>query len=109
MRDALLSWECANAVTSGDVGCVWEVLKVMIFTFSGSLHSKYASYLLETITSLELELSCAFRDALLQTMVINLNGKTGRFSPCDLIQEYFNRLLEFIVERKGKEFDHVFI
>ncbi|KAJ3817504.1 hypothetical protein F5880DRAFT_1618216 [Lentinula raphanica] len=42
-------------------------------------------------------------------MLINLSGKPGAFSPCDIIQEYFNRLLEFIVERKGKEFDHVFI
>ncbi|KAJ3884463.1 hypothetical protein GG344DRAFT_11123, partial [Lentinula edodes] len=108
MHDALLSRECANTVTSGDVGCVWEVLKVMIFTFSGSSHSKYASYLLETITSLKLESSCALHDALLQTMVINLSDKAGRFSPCNLIQEYFNHLLEFIVEWKGKEFDHVF-
>ncbi|KAJ3884823.1 hypothetical protein GG344DRAFT_71047 [Lentinula edodes] len=43
MHDALLSRECANTVTSGDVGCVWEVLKVMIFTFSGSSHSKIST------------------------------------------------------------------
>ncbi|KAJ3726679.1 hypothetical protein C8R42DRAFT_573424 [Lentinula raphanica] len=109
MRDALLSRECANAVASGDVGRVWEVLKVMLFTFAGSSHSKYTTYLLETITSLELESSRPLRDALLRTMLINLNGKPGAFFPCDIIQEYFNRLLEFIVERKGKEFDHAFI
>ncbi|KAJ3714760.1 hypothetical protein C8R42DRAFT_552055, partial [Lentinula raphanica] len=109
MRDALLSRECANAVASGDVGRVWEVLKVMLFTFAGSSHSKYTTYLLETITSLELESSQPLRNALLRTMLINLSGKPGAFSPCDIIQEYFNRLLEFIVERKGKEFDHVFI
>lgn len=61
------------------------------------------------ITTLELESSHVLRSALLRTMVINLSGKPGGFSPCDLIQEYFNRMLEFIVERKGKEFDHRFI
>ncbi|KAJ3748285.1 hypothetical protein EV360DRAFT_25469, partial [Lentinula raphanica] len=97
MRDALLSHECANAVASGDVGRVWEVLKVMLFTFAGSSHSKYTTYLLETITSLELESSQPLRNALLRTMLINLSGKPGAFSPCDIIQEYFNRLLEFII------------
>ncbi|KAJ3716790.1 hypothetical protein DFJ43DRAFT_1006589 [Lentinula guzmanii] len=109
MRDTLVSRECANAVASGDVGRVWEVLKVMLFTFAGSAHSKYATYLLETITVLEIESSAALRKALLSTMLVNLSGKPGTFAPCDLIQEYFNRLLEAIVERKGKEFDHSFI
>ncbi|KAJ3833528.1 hypothetical protein F5878DRAFT_519165, partial [Lentinula raphanica] len=109
MHDAILSRECANAAASGDVGRVWEVMKVWLFTFAGSTHSKYATYLLETITSLELESSKPLRDALLRTMLVNLSGRPGAFSPCDIIQEYFNRLLEFIVERKGKEFDHTFI
>ncbi|KAJ3745217.1 hypothetical protein EV360DRAFT_57505 [Lentinula raphanica] len=109
MRDALLSRECANAAASGDVGRVWEVMKFWLFTFAGSSHSKYATYLLETITSLELESSKPLRDALLRTMLVNLSGRPGAFSPCDIVQEYFNRLLEFIVERKGKEFDHTFI
>ncbi|KAJ3993419.1 hypothetical protein F5050DRAFT_1714514 [Lentinula boryana] len=109
MRDTLVSRECANAVASGDVGRVWEVLKVMLFTFAGSAHSKYATYLLETITVLEIESSAALRKALLSTMLVNLSRKPGTFAPCDLIQEYFNRLLEAIVERKGKEFDHSFI
>lgn len=42
-------------------------------------------------------------------MVINLSSKECGFAPCNLIQEFFNRLLKFIVEQKGKEFDHVFI
>ncbi|KAJ3776373.1 hypothetical protein FB446DRAFT_636082, partial [Lentinula raphanica] len=109
MRDAVLSRECANAVASGDVGRVWEVMKVWLFTFAGSSHSKYATYLLETITSLELESSKTLRDTLLRTMLVNLSGRPGAFSPCDLVQEYFNRLLEFIIERKGQEFDHTFI
>ncbi|KAJ3848730.1 hypothetical protein EV368DRAFT_86293 [Lentinula lateritia] len=58
---------------------------------------------------MELESSPVLRNALLRTMVVNLSGQAGKFSPCDLIQEFFNCLLEFMVERKGKEFDHVLI
>lgn len=81
----------------------------MLFTFAGSSHSKYATYLLETITTLELESSQVLRNSLLRMMVLNLSGTPGGCAPGDLIQEYFNRLLEAIVERKGKEFDDVFI
>ncbi|KAJ3841649.1 hypothetical protein F5878DRAFT_609706 [Lentinula raphanica] len=108
MRDALWSRECAYAVTSGDVGRAWEILKVMLFTFAGS-HPEITFYLLETIASLELESSQPLRNALLRTMLINLSGNPDNFFPCDLVQEYFNRLLEFIVERKGEEFHLEFI
>ncbi|KAJ8082113.1 hypothetical protein PM082_007959 [Marasmius tenuissimus] len=109
MRDALLLREAAYAAASGDVGRFWEVFKVMLFTFFGSGYTKYGHYALEFITTLELESSKEFREASLRMMLINLFGKPGAFSPCDLVQEYFNRLLEFIVERKGKEFDDRFI
>ncbi|KAL0564105.1 hypothetical protein V5O48_017952, partial [Marasmius crinis-equi] len=100
MRDALLSREAAYAAAAGDV---------MLFTFFGSGHAKYGTYALEFITTLELESSKELCEASLKMMLINLSGKPGAFAPCDLIQEYFNRLLEFIVERKGKEFDDRFI
>ncbi|KAJ8095754.1 hypothetical protein PM082_022861 [Marasmius tenuissimus] len=109
IRDALLSREAAYAAAAGDVGRFWEVFKVMLFMFFGSGHAKYGTYALEFITTLELESSKELREASLRMMLINLSGKPGAFAPCDLIQEYFNRLLEFIVERKGKEFGDHFI
>jgi hypothetical protein len=81
----------------------------MVFTFAGSSHSKYATYLLETLVNLELECSPELRETILSMMLVNLTGKAGSFSPGDLVQEYFNRLFQAIVERKGKEFDHSFI
>lgn len=81
----------------------------MLFTFAGSSHTKYATYLLETLVNLELESSPELRETILSMMLVNLTGQAGSFSPGDLVQEYFNRLLEAIVERKGKEFDHNFI
>jgi hypothetical protein len=81
----------------------------MLFTFAGSTHSKYVKYLLETICSLELESSPALRDCILRSMLATLSGRAGSFSAMDFIQEYFNRLLEAIVERKGAEYGTDFI
>lgn len=74
MRDALISREAAYAAAEGDVGRVYEVVKVsllsltfsakmalmasskvMLFMFASSSHSKYVTYLLEFITTLEME------------------------------------------------------
>ena len=83
--------------------------QIMLFTFAGSSHPKYTTYLLEFITSFELESSDALRETTLNGMLVNLSGKEGAFSAGDLIQEFFNRLLEAIIERKGAEFGAPFI
>ena len=109
MRETMLAREMTLAIAEGDVGRVWEVIKVMLFSFAGSTHSKYTNYLLETITDLELECEGELRKALLATTLVNLSGKEGRWSARDFIQEYFNRLLEAVVQRKGVEYGDKFI
>ena len=80
-----------------------------MFTFAGSTHSKYTTYLLEFLTNLELECSRELRETTLNAMLVNLSGNAGSFSPGDLIQEFFNRLLEAVIERKGADFGDTFI
>lgn len=98
-----------HATADGDVGRLWEVIKVMVFTFAGSSHSNYTKYLLEMITNLELECTPELRRALLQISLVNLTGRDGHWSAGDFIQEYFNRLLEAIVHQKGVEYGDKFI
>jgi hypothetical protein len=81
----------------------------MLFTFAGSTHSKYTTYLLKFLTNLELESSQELYETTLNAMLVNLSGKEGSFSAGDLIQEFFNRLLEAIIERKGANFGDTFI
>jgi hypothetical protein len=81
----------------------------MLFTFAGSSHTKYTTYLLEFLTTFELESSEALRKTVLNSMLVNLSGKAGGFSAGDIIQEFFNRLLEAIIERKGADFGATFI
>ncbi|KIJ17495.1 hypothetical protein PAXINDRAFT_9449 [Paxillus involutus ATCC 200175] len=109
MRDALLSREAAYAVADGDAGRVYETMKVMLFTFAGSNHSKYMSYLLETIVTLELESSPELRNASLRSTLANLTGRAGSFSALDFIQEYFNRMLQAIVQKKGVNYGDPYI
>ena len=118
MRDALISREAAYAAAEGDAGRLYEVTKVglsdskaflcllfylqmMLFTFAGSTHTKYVTYLLEFITNIELESSPELRHAILQSTLVNLTGRPGTFCPLDLLQEHLNRMLESVVQRKG--------
>ena len=86
---------------------IW--LQVMLFSFAGSSHSKYTTYLLEFLTNFELESSRELRETTLNAMLVNLSGMDGAFAEGDIIQEFFNRLLEAILERKGAEFGDMFI
>lgn len=49
------------------------------------------------------------RETILKSTLVNLTGRPGSFTAADLMQEYFNRLLEAIVEKKGVEYGHAFI
>ncbi|KAF9522129.1 hypothetical protein CPB83DRAFT_840712 [Crepidotus variabilis] len=109
MREAMLAQELSLSTAEGDVGRVWEVTKILVFSFAGSSHGKYLAYILEMIVTLEVECSTERRKGLLQMTLVNLTGRPGHWSAGDFVQEYFNRLLEAIVERKGVEYGDKFI
>ncbi|KXN86688.1 hypothetical protein AN958_09775 [Leucoagaricus sp. SymC.cos] len=97
----------ANSIT---LICDGLMLKEICYAVAeGSSHSKYSTYLLESITCLELESSPALREAILKSTLVNLSGQAGSFTAADIMQEYFNRLLEAIIEKKGVEYDAHFI
>ncbi|CAL1715102.1 unnamed protein product [Somion occarium] len=105
MRDALVSREFTYALAEGDIGRVYEALKIMLFTFAGSSHSKYTTYLLEFIIDLEYESTPELRAAVLNSLVVNLSGKGGHFCAADWLQERNNRIIQMIAERKGVQYN----
>ncbi|KAF8166678.1 hypothetical protein BJ912DRAFT_1092378 [Pholiota molesta] len=109
MRETMMARELSLSTAEGDVGRVWEIIKSMAFTFAGSSHAKYMGYVLEMIATLEIESSEDLRRGLLQMTLVNLTGRAGHWSAGDFVQEYFNRLLEAVVERKGVEYGDKFI
>ncbi|KAF8239055.1 hypothetical protein L208DRAFT_1085438, partial [Tricholoma matsutake] len=75
------------AVADGDIGSVWECMKMMLFTFTGSSHNKYASYLLEMFCNLELESDPELRTLVFENWLVNPSGLAGHWVPGDLYQE----------------------
>ncbi|KAJ7687941.1 hypothetical protein B0H17DRAFT_898529, partial [Mycena rosella] len=108
-RDGLNSWEASFAVAEGNVGRLYEAIKHMLFTFAGSTHTNYMGYLLEMIINLELESSPGLKEALLLCLLVNLTGLLGHFEEGDYVVEFFNRLLEDVVQHKNAQFDDNFI
>ncbi|KAJ7779878.1 hypothetical protein B0H16DRAFT_1830349, partial [Mycena metata] len=104
MHDAMVFREAAAATAQGDVGRVWEALKIMVITFAGSTHSKYMNYLLEMIADIELESNPFLKDAQLMSMVLNPDGEPGDFKACDIYQELLNRCIDPIVQRKDADY-----
>ncbi|KAJ7883570.1 hypothetical protein B0H13DRAFT_2235396 [Mycena leptocephala] len=109
IRDGLNSRKLTTAVARGDIGRVYECIKYMLFTFGGSTHTNYLNYILETIMSLELESSPGLKLALLRGLLWNLTGLPDHCEEGDFIVEFFNRLLEDVVEHKSAQFDDLFI
>ncbi|KAJ7736361.1 hypothetical protein DFH07DRAFT_966873 [Mycena maculata] len=108
IRDGLNSRKLTTAVARGDIGRMYECIKYLLFTFGGSTHTNYISYVLETVMNLELECSPGLKVALLRGLVWTLTGLTDHYEG-DFIVEFFNRLLEDVVERKSTQFDDTFI
>ncbi|KAJ7762259.1 hypothetical protein B0H16DRAFT_1884208 [Mycena metata] len=64
--------EFAHAVPEGDIGRVWEIMKIWIFKFAGSSHQNYVSYLLEVYCMLRYEASKGLSDAILDNWLLNI-------------------------------------
>ncbi|KAJ7867127.1 hypothetical protein B0H13DRAFT_2236750 [Mycena leptocephala] len=96
----------ADAVPDGEIGRVWEIMKIWILCFTGSGNHNYASYLLETYCLHRYEASADFSDAMLNNWLVSLRGH--KYIECDWAQEDFNKWLEEMVEHKGGDFDDHF-
>ncbi|KAI0260320.1 hypothetical protein BC834DRAFT_832002 [Gloeopeniophorella convolvens] len=106
IRSGVLYLEVVRAVSLGDAGRVWEVLKIWLFSFAGSGHNRYSQYLVEMFCNLELEYPEPMRRALFENWLVNRTGKPGHFLEIDLMQEHFNHWLAQLAQHKGKEYDH---
>ena len=78
---------------------------LLMFTFAGSSHNKYTSYLLDTIAFLEIDAGPELRDMFLRNWLVNLSGEAGRYLEKDLMQEHHNDILEGRIKRSGMEWD----
>ncbi|KAJ3488897.1 hypothetical protein NLI96_g2538 [Meripilus lineatus] len=106
VRDGIWWLEFCRAVSIGDTGRVWEVLKFWIFQFAGGSNPNYTNYLLEMFCKIKYELPTATKEALFQNWLVNLSGNEDGFIELDFMQERFNLLLEEFSKHKGQEFSN---
>ncbi|KAF8143043.1 hypothetical protein K438DRAFT_2111093, partial [Mycena galopus ATCC 62051] len=100
--------EFAHSVPEGDIGRVWEIMKIWIFKFAGSSHQNYVSYLLEVYCMLRYEASKDLGNAILNNWLLNIKGELGRWLAGDQHQEHYNKWLEAMAPKHGGEFDDPF-
>ena len=86
-------------------GCSHVELQMMLFTFAGSSHVKYATYTLEMICTLEWESSPALKDGILLNWLVNTEGLPGNFVEGDLHQEHYNGELDESRDHNDAEWD----
>ncbi|KAJ7738991.1 hypothetical protein B0H16DRAFT_1424719 [Mycena metata] len=96
----------SDAVPDGEIGRVWEIMKIWIISFAGSGNHNYTNYLLETYCLHRYEASKDFSDAMFNNWLVNLRGH--QYIEIDWVQEDFNKWLESLVEHKGGDFDDHF-
>ncbi|KAF7334057.1 hypothetical protein MVEN_02311300 [Mycena venus] len=100
--------ELNYAIPEGDVGRVFEILKIFIFSFAGSSNQNYMRYMLDLYALLEFECSPELKEALLNNWLINLCGELGKFIEGDLMQEWNNRWLSDFSGQRGGDYDDKF-
>ncbi|THU84237.1 hypothetical protein K435DRAFT_928577 [Dendrothele bispora CBS 962.96] len=100
--DATLSRLATRAVADGDVGCVWECLKTMTFSFAGSSHTKYTGYLLEMICNFELESGPDLRELFFQNWLVCPSGQEHVAG--DMFQEHLQDELYQHIQSKNTGF-----
>ncbi|KIY43253.1 hypothetical protein FISHEDRAFT_53997 [Fistulina hepatica ATCC 64428] len=102
IRETIIVREMAMSIADGDIGRAYECLKLLVFYFHGSSHTKYGNYVLEQITSLEFESHPALREYILENWILKLEDE---YIEGDLFQEHLNDTLDELHTRNDAEWD----
>ncbi|KAE9401907.1 hypothetical protein BT96DRAFT_991740 [Gymnopus androsaceus JB14] len=94
-----------DAIKSGDVRCVMQLLNIWIFWFAGSKHPKYTTYLLELHCLLKYKSSPALQTAILNNYLVKFGFEAQER---DLMIEHHVFKLEEMVSRANGKFDGPF-
>ncbi|KAE9383972.1 hypothetical protein BT96DRAFT_1008576 [Gymnopus androsaceus JB14] len=105
------SWwiEAAYIIPEGDIGHVWEIMKIWIFVFSGGGNNNYMNILLEMYCLFHYKSSKELKDAIWNNWLVNVTGELGKWITDDLLQEHYNQWLEDMVQKSGGTYDNTFL
>ncbi|KAG8769275.1 hypothetical protein FRC12_005056 [Ceratobasidium sp. 428] len=87
MRDAFWYLEFATAITEGDIGRVFEIIKVLRFSFWGGGATNYGNELLELACNYFYEYPEKLQDAILNNYLVNPSGLPNHWHELDLLRK----------------------
>jgi hypothetical protein len=99
IRDSLLFYEYMQAVRGGDVGRMWAVHGMWIWTMRGAGCTNYANELLELKARFEYEMPKELQEVFERTWLVNRWGQKGKFIPIDLYLEHINGFIKVCTHR----------
>ncbi|KAJ7261503.1 hypothetical protein C8J57DRAFT_1634506 [Mycena rebaudengoi] len=97
--------ELCSATAEGDIGRVFEVIKLLRFSFWGAGSTNYGNELLELACNFLIEFPTALRIAVLNNYLVNTKGLSGCWLELDLLQEHFNFWIKRLFNSKNHSFD----
>ncbi|KAJ6626497.1 hypothetical protein B0H10DRAFT_2429883 [Mycena sp. CBHHK59/15] len=89
----------------GNIGRVFEIIKVLRFSFWGAGSTNYGNEMLELACNFLYEFPPALQDAVLNNYLVNTTGLFGHWLELDLLQEHFNFWIKRLFNSKSHSFD----
>ncbi|KAJ7747542.1 hypothetical protein B0H16DRAFT_1320335 [Mycena metata] len=106
MRVTLWYLELCAAIAEGDIGRVFEVIKVCpAILLLGGRSTNYGNELLELACNFLYEWSGDLRWTVLENYLVNPTGRHGYWLELDLLQEHFNFWIKSLFNSKSHDFD----
>ncbi|KAK6966697.1 hypothetical protein R3P38DRAFT_3466289, partial [Favolaschia claudopus] len=105
MRVTFWYMELCSATAEGDIGRVFEVIKVLRFSFWGAHSTNYGNELLELACNFLYEFSDDLKLAVWNNYLANPSGLLGHWLELDLLQEHFNFWIKRLFNSKSHDFD----
>ncbi|KAJ6601701.1 hypothetical protein DFH09DRAFT_969262, partial [Mycena vulgaris] len=97
--------EMCAAIAEGDIGRVFEIIKVLRFSFWGAGSTNYGNEMLELACNFLYEFPAALQDAILNNYLVNTTGLIGHWLELDLLQEHYNFWIKRLFNSKSHSFD----
>ncbi|KAJ7840470.1 hypothetical protein B0H13DRAFT_2239514 [Mycena leptocephala] len=101
--------EMCAAIAEGDIGRVFEVLKVLRFSFWGAGSTNYGNEMLELACNFLYDFPPALQHAVLNNYLANTIGSLGHWLELDLLQEHFNFWIKRLFNSKSHDFDSKYL
>ncbi|KAG6904870.1 hypothetical protein DXG01_006553 [Tephrocybe rancida] len=97
--------EMCAATAEGDIGRVFEIIKLLRFSFWGAGSTNYGNELLELACNFMFEFPDLLKTAVLNNYLVNPSGRKGHWLELDLLQEHFNFWIKRLFNSKSHDFD----